>query len=100
MKAFIFQSSYKIMSTAEIKAEILKQIESADDKLLRLVHAMIEAYNTDDDPIISYDVHGNPRTASELKAMLDQQVEEVRNGKFITLDELDEKSKKWTKPTK
>lgn len=99
MEAFIFQSSYKIMSTADIKAEILKQIEAADDKLLRMVHAMIEAYNTDEDPVISYDVHGNPRRASELKALLDKEVQEVRKGNYITLEELEEKSKQWIKPT-
>jgi hypothetical protein len=82
-------------NTNQIKTEILQQIATADDKLLRMIHAIIEAYNSADDPIISYDVHGNPRKASELVSLLDQQVEEVRKGNYITLEELQEKSEHW-----
>lgn len=88
------------MSTTEMKAVVLKQLEEADEKLLRMIHAMIEAYQTEDDPVISYDVHGNPRRASELQAILNKEVEGARKGNFITIDELDEKSKQWVKPTK
>lgn len=88
------------MSTTEMKEVVLKQLEEADEKLLRMVHAMIEAYQTEDDPVISYDVHGNPRRASELQAILNKEVEGARKGNFITVDELDEKSKEWGKPTK
>ena len=86
------------MSTTEIKEAVLKKLEEADDKLLMIVYAMIEAYQKDHDPVISYDVHGNPRKASELKAFLDQEVDAARKGKYITIDELDEKSKQWVKP--
>ncbi len=65
-----------------------------------MIHAMIEAYQTDDDPVISYDVHGNPRRASELQAILDKEVEGAKKGNFITIDELDEKSKQWGKSIK
>lgn len=88
------------MSTTEMKEVVLKQVEEADEKLLRMIHAMIEAYQTEDDPVISYDVHGNPRKASELQAILDKEVEGARKGNFITVDELDEKSKEWIKPIK
>lgn len=83
-----------------MKAVVLKQLEEADEKLLRMIHAMIEAYQTEDDPVISYDVHGNPRRASELQTILDKEVEGARKGNFIAIDELDEKSKQWVKPTK
>ncbi|MBX2873052.1 MAG: hypothetical protein KTR30_13150 [Saprospiraceae bacterium] len=88
------------MSTAEMKEVVLRQLEEADEKLLRMIHAMIEAYQTEDDPVISYDVHGNPRRASELQAILDKEVGEARKGNYISIDELDEKSKEWVKPTK
>lgn len=88
------------MSSAEIKERVLEQLEEADDKLIRMIYAMMEAYLTDEDPIISYDVNGNPRRASELKTLLDKGVEEVRKGNYISVDELDEKSKQWIKPTK
>ncbi len=88
------------MSTTEIKEAVLKQLEEADEKLLRMVYAMMEAYLTEDDPIISYDAHGNPRRASELQDVLDKEVAAARKGNYISVDELDEKSKGWIKPTK
>ena len=88
------------MSTAEIKEAVFKRLEEADDRLLMIVYAMIEAYQQDDDPVISYDVHGRPRRASELQSILDKEVDAVKKGKHITIDELDEKSKQWVKPTR
>lgn len=83
-----------------MKEVVLKQLEEADEKLLRMIHVMIEAYQREDDPVISYDVHGNPRRASELQGILDKEVGEARKGNYISIDELDEKSKEWVKSTK
>ena len=80
------------MSGIELKEAVLKQLQEADDKLLRMIHAMIQAYQTEEDPVISYDVHGNPRRASELQAILDQEVKKAKEGNYITIDELDENS--------
>jgi hypothetical protein len=88
------------MSVAEIREALKKHIDDADDRLLRMIIAMIEAYQEEEDPIISYDVKGNPRRASELRALLREQVEAGRKGRFITIDELDEKSKEWLGDTK
>ena len=88
------------MSTTQIKETVIKRLEEADDKLLRMIYAMIEAYQTEEDPVISYDVHGNPRRASELQALLDKEVEAARKGNPLTIDDLDEKSKQWIKPTR
>ena len=88
------------MSVAEIREALKKHIDDADDRLLRMIIALIEAYHDEEDPIISYDVKGNPRRASELRALLREQVEAARKGRFITIDELDEKSKEWLSDTK
>ena len=88
------------MGEVQLKETVLKQLEGADEKLLRMVYAIIEAYYEKEDPVVSYDVNGNPRTASELKALLDEQVEEGRKGKYISIDELDQKSKQWLKRTR
>ncbi|MCB0586998.1 MAG: hypothetical protein KDD06_16965 [Phaeodactylibacter sp.] len=88
------------MGEVQLKETVLKQLEGADEKLLRMVYAIIEAYYEKEDPVVSYDVNGNPRTASELKALLDEQVEEGRKGKYISIDELDQKSKQWLKHTR
>ena len=88
------------MSTTEIKEALKKHIDDADDRLLRMLIAMIEAYHEEEDPVISYDVHGNPRRASELRALLREQVEAGRRGEYISVDELEKRSKQWLKDTK
>ena len=88
------------MRGVQLKETVIQQLEAADEKLLRMVYAIIEAYYEKEDPVISYDVHGNPRTASELKMLLARQAEEGKKGNFISVDELDQKSKGWLKSTR
>ena len=88
------------MGEVQLKETVMKQLEEADDKLIRMVYAIIAAYYDKEDPVISYDVHGNPRTASELRTLLIEQVEEGRKGNYISVDELDQKSKQWLKRTR
>ena len=87
------------MSISEIKETIVQQLDEADEKLIRMIYAMMEVYQKEDDPVISYDIHGNPRRASELKKLLDKEVVDVKKGNYLTMNELEEKSKEWIKPT-
>ena len=48
-----------------------------------------------EDPIVSYDVDGTPRTASELTAILDAEVEMVKKGEYVTIEEFQKQSSKW-----
>ena len=88
------------MSTAQLKKLIKKHIDQADDKLLKMLIAMVEVYQEEDDPIISYDVNGNSRRVSELQVILKEQLELGRKGKYISIDDLDKKSKEWLNHTK
>lgn len=46
--------------------------------------------------IIGYDVEGNPRIASEMKVIYDEEVEAaVKDGKYVTLEDLKNKSAVW-----
>ena len=53
-----------------------------------------------EDPIVSYDVDGTPRTASELTAILDAEVEMVKKGEYVTIEEFQKQSSKWGPNTK
>ena len=89
------------MSTTEMKAEIHTFIEQAEDSYVEVIHTLLDAHiGKQDDQIISYDIDGNPQYASQMKEIFLEQLEEVKKGNFVTLDELKEESKTWLeKPT-
>ena len=98
------QATIPIMSTIDMRGDILKWVDQVDESFLSAVHAMMGTYvakqeaktKVEDDPIVSYDVvTGTPRTASELTAILDKEVEAARGGEYITLEALREKSNQW-----
>ena len=89
------------MSTAEMKSEIHTLLEQVEDSYVEAIHTLLNTHvGKQDDPIISYDLEGNPQYASQMKEIFLKELEEVKKGNFVTLDELKEESKTWlTKPT-
>ena len=95
------------MSTTDMRSEVANWLNDLDDNFLAAVHAMVGTYvakqevetqaeEAEDDPIVSYDVvTGTPRTASELTAILDKEVEAARRGEYITLEDLRKQSDQW-----
>ena len=100
------------MSTTDMRGDILKWVDQVDDRFLSAVHALMgtfvarqeaetEAGEVENDPIVSYDVvTGTPRTASELTSILDEEVEAVRRGESVTLEDFQKDSAQWGQRTK
>jgi hypothetical protein len=88
------------MSTVQIRAALLKQIEEADERLLKMVYALVEAYLESDESIIGYDANGNPQIADVMKSELKKELENAKEGKYISLAQLKSRSEKWLKGTK
>lgn len=89
------------MSKAQLKEVLLKEIEAADERLLKMIHALVEAYgSTSEESILGYDAQGNPKTAREMKATLKHELEAAKSGKYISLSQLQNRSEKWLKGTK
>jgi len=88
------------MSTAEKREAIHKFIDQLeDDRFLHALHAMVKAY-AEYDPIIGYDIEGNPKRASVMKAKYMAALEAVEKGEYITIEELEKESEEWLAPTK
>ncbi|MEL7119825.1 MAG: hypothetical protein AAFO07_10300 [Bacteroidota bacterium] len=51
-------------------------------------------------PIVSYDIDGTPRTAMELTALLDEEVEAAKKGEYVTLQDFKKQSSTWGQSTK
>lgn len=88
------------MSTAEMKTEIHTFIEQAADSYVEVIHTLLDAHiGKQDDPVISYDIDGNPQRASQMKEIYLKELEAVKNGNFMTHEEFKKRPKPWLKPT-
>jgi hypothetical protein len=106
------QATIPIMSTTDMRSEVATWLNDLDDNFLAAVHAMVGTYvakqeaetkveKVEDDPTVSYDVvTGTPRTASELTAILDKEVEAVRRGEFTTFEDFQKESAQWGQRTR
>lgn len=85
------------MSTVDIRAEVHQMVDEVDSVLLEAIHAMLGAYKRkqNEDPVVSYDIDGTPRTSSELTVMLDEQVESGLRGEYTTIENLRKESDQW-----
>jgi len=83
-----------------IRQSVHTYVDELDDDFLRAVHAMLETYTQDKESIASYDIHGNPKTVSELQAELAEALAAGKRGEGWTLEQLKTESDKWLTRTK
>ncbi|WP_396184936.1 hypothetical protein [Flavobacterium sp.] len=81
------------MGALELKDSVLQYINSADERLLKVVKAVIESYQENE--IVSYTVNGNPLTRNQYKIELTKAIEEINSGKFISQEDLEKESESW-----
>ncbi|MCO6476280.1 MAG: hypothetical protein J5I94_06650 [Phaeodactylibacter sp.] len=84
-------------NAAEMKADLHRYIDLLDDKFVAIVHAMVGTYieQQGDDPIIGYDIEGNPIFASVAKREFKARLDAIDRGEYITLEELKKESESW-----
>ena len=102
---YFYRSKFISMTssnTAEMKADLHRYIDALDDKFIAIVHAMVDAYmaQQEEDPIIGYDIQGNPMFASVAKREFKARLEAIDRGEYLTLEELKKDSETWLKGTK
>ena len=88
------------MSEAQMKAEIIRYLEQVkDENFLKVVHLMLNSYvkvqTPENDPIIGYDIEGNPKHASVIKQLYDKEVKDARENGRYTIEEIEKEMKTW-----
>jgi len=74
-----------IMSSAQLKEKLHQYIDQADDRLLNLIHAMLEAdINTE-----------NRISIEQYNKELDEAEARIDAGEYYTQQEVEEMAKKW-----
>jgi len=89
------------MSKAEIRSQIDGYLEELDESFLKVVHSMLATYVKEQkEHIIGYDINGKPVTANDAKAQYERDLQQVKKGKYVALEDVRKKSNQWLKPTK
>ncbi|KAF2338582.1 hypothetical protein [Flavobacterium tistrianum] len=81
------------MGALELRDSILEYINTADERLLKVVKAVIESYQEDE--IVAFSVDGKPITRSEYKAELANAENEIKIGNIISQEDLEKESENW-----
>lgn len=94
-----------VMSIEQIKETLHLRVEQVDERFLRVLHAMTEAYAAEylseeditDEQIMAIPPSPDwkPMTKEELKAELDEANAEFERGEFMTLEDLEKEAEQW-----
>lgn len=83
------------MATIDMKENILTAINNADNRLLRLIKALIETYQEEE--IVAYTVEGKPLTQEEYRQEIMEAEAEIDKGEYITHEDLKREVRSWGK---
>lgn len=84
------------MSTSNIRSDVHRMIDELDEPFLKAVHAMLQTYTQEQaDPIIGYELDGTPIHASVAKAQFKAELERVKQGEFVTIEDLEKEADQW-----
>lgn len=81
------------METAELKSKVLHYINTADERLLNVVKAVVESYREND--VVAFNLEGRPLTQKEYKQELLDAENEITRGEFTTQEDLEKESENW-----
>ena len=70
------------MGALELRDSILEYINTADERLLKVVKAVIQSYHEED--IVAFSVDGKPITRAVYKAELADAELDIKKGKVIS----------------
>ncbi len=79
------------MDTAQIKQELHKFIDLGDERFLRLVHAVVTNYKSEED----YTISGSPMDEKTYKARIQSARERVEAGYYTTQEDLEKEIEQW-----
>lgn len=75
------------MAAVELKNRILSFMERADDRVLSIVNSVFENYYQDEQ--VAFHPDGTPMTRKEYRMALDAAEEQVANGDFTSVEDLE-----------
>jgi len=84
----------EIMGTAELRKEVHRYIDRADERFLKMVNALAKSYE-EEEVIVGYRTDGTPITPQDLKERAKAASKRVKSGQYITQEELEKGVENW-----
>ncbi len=81
------------MGIKNLREELHTYIDNADERFLKMVHAMSKEYKHPD--VVGYNVDGSPITKEDLVKRAKAASLRVKSGDYITQEEVDKKVGNW-----
>jgi len=82
----------EIMNTSKIRKELHESIDKGDERFLRLIHAVVTAYESDEE---DYTRPGTPMDAENYKTRIQKARERVKSGSYTTQEDLEREMEQW-----
>jgi mevalonate pyrophosphate decarboxylase len=81
------------MGALELRESVLEYINTADERLLKVVKAVIESYQEND--IVAYTIEGKPLSRVAYKEELQEAIAEIKKGEYTSQEDLEKESNNW-----
>jgi hypothetical protein len=80
------------MGLPELKNKIQRQLDTADERVLRIVSSVFDNYLNE---VVSYDLAGNPLTLSEYHNKVEEGLEDIKYGRLTSQEDLSKEIESW-----
>jgi adenosylmethionine-8-amino-7-oxononanoate aminotransferase len=81
------------MGAVDLKNMMIDYINNADERLLKVLKAVVESYN--EETIVAYSVEGTPLTKKQYQTTLTEAEDAIEKGEYITQEDLEKESENW-----
>lgn len=82
------------MATLDLKQSVQNYIDTADNRLLKMIKALAENYHGDDD-IVAYTIDGKPLTRKQYDQELLDAEAEIHRGELTSIEDLEKEARNW-----
>ncbi|WP_298323410.1 hypothetical protein [uncultured Dokdonia sp.] len=81
------------MGALELREEVLKKVQDADERLLAMINALAISYQESE--VIAYTVEGEPLSREQYKQELQEAKSEYKRGEYTAVDDFKKEIKDW-----
>ena len=82
------------MASSDLKRSVQNYIDTADNRLLKMIKALVESYH-EEDQIVAYTVDGKPLTRKQYNQELVDAETEIQRGELTSVGDLEKESQNW-----
>ncbi|MDO6603979.1 hypothetical protein [Arenibacter palladensis] len=82
------------MASLDLKQSVQNYIDTADNRLLKMIKALVESYH-EEDQIVAYTVDGKPLTRKQYNQELVDAETEIQRGELTSVEDLEKESQDW-----